>query len=74
MQYHPAESQEHAWRMAAQSLVIRQLLLQQAADAGLCEGVDSIQPGEMEESLIDQLLEQDVVVPEADEVDLSAFL
>jgi len=73
MQYHPAESQEDAWRMAAQSLVIRQLLLQQAADAGLCEGVDSIQPGEMEESLIDQLLQQDVVVPEADEVTCQRF-
>ncbi|MFC1701931.1 hypothetical protein ACFL1J_04210 [Pseudomonadota bacterium] len=73
MQYHPAESQEVAWHMAAQSLVIRQLLLQKAADAGLCEDVDSIQPGEMEESVIDQLLQQDVIVPEADEVTCQRF-
>lgn len=36
MQYHPAQSRVAAWHLAAQSLVIRQLLLQQAADAGLC--------------------------------------
>ncbi len=67
MQYHPAPSQEHAWRMAAQSLVVRQLLLQQAASNGLCGDVGSITPGEPEEALIDQLLEHDVTVPEADE-------
>ena len=67
MQYHPAPNQEQAWRMAAQSLVIRQLLLQQAASNGLCTDVESITPGEPEESLIDELLEHDVTVPEADE-------
>ena len=30
MQYHPAPSQERSWQLAAQSLVIRQLLLQRA--------------------------------------------
>ena len=67
MQYHPAPDQVQAWRLAAQSLVIRQLLLQQAASNGLCESVGSIAPGEPEEALIDQLLEHDVTVPEADE-------
>ena len=67
MQYHPAPSHEQAWRMAAQSLVIRQLLLQQAASNGHCGDVGSITPGEPEEALIDQLLEHDVTVPEADE-------
>ena len=67
MQYHPAPSQEHAWRMAAQSLVVRQLLLQQAASNGLCGDVETVTPGEPEEALIDQLLEHDVTVPEADE-------
>jgi len=73
MQYHPAENQEGAWHLAAQSLVIRQLLLQKAADSGLCEAVDSIRSGEMEERLIDQLLQQDVIVPEADEVTCQRF-
>lgn len=67
MQYHPAGSQEGAWHQAAQSLVIRQLLLQQAADAGLCEHADAIGSGEQEEEIIDQLLQRDVIVPEADE-------
>ena len=67
MQYHPAGSQESAWYQAAQSLVIRQLLLQQAADAGLCQDPDSVGSNELEEELIDQLLQRDVVVPEADE-------
>ena len=73
MQYHPAPDQEHAWRMAAQSLVIRQLLLQQAASHGLCGDVGSIAPGEAEEALIDQLLEHDVSVPEADEATCRRF-
>ena len=73
MQYHPAPSQERAWQLAAQSLVIRQLLLQQAASNGLCGDTDSITPSEREEQLIDQLLEQDVVVPEADEATCRRF-
>ena len=73
MQYHPAPSQEHAWRMAAQSLVIRQLLLQQAASNGLCGDVEKITPPETEETLIDQLLEHDVTVPEADEATCRRF-
>ncbi len=73
MQYHPAENQQGAWHLAAQSLVIRQLLLQRAVEAGLCEDLDTIKPGEMEENLIDQLLQQEVVVPEADEVTCQRF-
>jgi len=66
MQYHPAPTQERAWQMAAQSLVVRQLLLQQAANSGL----DLEEP---EENLIDRLLQQDVTVPEADEATCLRF-
>ena len=66
MQYHPAPSQERAWRLAAQSLVVRQLLLQQAANSGLDQG-------EPEENQIDRLLQQDVTVPEADEATCQRF-
>ena len=66
MQYHPAPSQEEAWQKAAQSLVIRELSLQQACNNGLCVSTESVAVGE-DEQLIDQLLEQDVTVPEADE-------
>ena len=66
MQYHPAPTQQRAWRLAAQSLVVRQLLLQQAANSGL----DLEEP---EENLIDRLLQQDVAVPEADEATCQRF-
>ena len=72
MQYHPAPTQEEAWHQAAQSLVIRQLLLQQAVENGLCPDVDSVPPGE-DEKLIDQLLEKDIVVPDADEATCQRF-
>jgi len=72
MQYHPAPTQERAWHMAAQSLVIRQLLLQQAVENGLCEDAGSVTAGE-DEKLIDQLLEQNIVVPEADEATCRRF-
>jgi len=66
MQYHPAATRERAWQMAAQSLVVRQLLLQQAANSGLNQA-------EVEEDVIDRLLQQDVAVPEADEATCQRF-
>jgi len=66
MQYHPAPTQERVWQSAAQSLVVRQLLLQQAANSVLDQG-------DSEENIIDQLLQQDVVVPEADEATCQRF-
>ena len=72
MQYHPAPTRDRAWQLAAQSLVIRQLLLQQAVDKGLYDDVGSI-PADQEEGMIDQLLQQDVTVPEADEATCHRF-
>ena len=66
MQYHPADSQERAWQMAAESLVVRQLLLQQAANNGL-----SLE--KPEEDIIDELLQQDVTVPDADDATCQRF-
>ena len=73
MQYHPAPNREWAWQLAAQSLVIRQLLLQQAAERGLCEKADTEIEVAQEEQLIDRLLQQDVVVPEADEASCQRY-
>jgi peptidyl-prolyl cis-trans isomerase C len=73
LQHHPAPSQEQAWYLAAQSLVIRQLLLQQAAENGLYQEADSPTAGDQEEQVIDQLLESDVTVPEADEATCQRF-
>ena len=73
MQYHPAPSQEQAWRLAAQSLVVRQLLLQQAKQNGLHQDDGTEISPEQEEGMIDQLLQQDVTVPEADEATCKRF-
>ena len=68
MQYHPAPSQERAWQLAAQSLVIRQLLLQRAAEDGFFMSADDAEHGgPAEEAAIDRLLEENITVPEADE-------
>jgi len=66
MQYHPAPTQEQAWRLATQSLVVRQLLLQQAANNGMY-AEESPLKAEQEAELIDDLLRHDVTVPEADD-------
>ena len=68
MQYHPAPSQERAWQLAAQSLVIRQLLLQQAEQDGYYTAeADAPKANPAEEDAIDRLLEENISVPEADE-------
>jgi hypothetical protein len=72
MQYHPAQSQEEAWHSAAQALVIRQLLIQQAVETGVYEA----EPGaskDREEEVITQLLEKEVNIPEADEATCQRF-
>lgn len=72
MQYHPAPSQEQAWRLAAHSLVVRQLLLQQAANNALFDQAENLE-GQKEADVIDQLLQHDVTVPEADEATCKRF-
>ena len=66
MQYHPAASVEAARHKAAQALVIRQLLLQAAKDKKLLDDLKNTDNKKAEES-IDVLIQQEVVVPEADE-------
>ncbi|MFD1381256.1 peptidylprolyl isomerase [Fodinicurvata halophila] len=68
MQYHPAESREEAWEDAAQALVVRELLMQQADRQ---EVVAPPPTGEEDESTeeerqIDALLKQELQVPEPD--------
>jgi peptidyl-prolyl cis-trans isomerase C len=61
-QYHPAASLEAARQHAAQALVIRELLLQQAERAGIAPV-----EGEPEEKRIGALIAREVRVPQADE-------
>lgn len=72
MQYHPAPSQEQAWRLAAHSLVVRELLLQQAASNELFDQGEPLEK-QKEAEVIDQLLQHDVTVPEADEATCRRF-
>ncbi len=66
MQYHPASSIEAARHKAAQALVIRQLLLQAAKEKKLLDDPKHADSKKIEES-IDVLIQQEVVVPQADE-------
>ena len=65
LQYHPAAEQSEAMFLAAQALVIRELLQQRCSalsvevEAGICES--------QEEAAIRSLIELEVPVPEADE-------
>lgn len=59
MQYHPADSLDDARRQAAEALVIREVLLQEAARQGI--------EGTTPEETIERLLEAAVVTPEPDE-------
>lgn len=66
LQYHPAEDMEDAWHQAARSLVIRELLLQQAEAL-------SIDPDLAEQDRIAEVIEQAVTVPEPDEASCQRF-
>ncbi|HET8802141.1 MAG TPA: peptidylprolyl isomerase [Marinobacter sp.] len=66
MQHHPAEEVAEAWHEAARSLVIRELLLQQAQRLGLQDVVD-------EEDRIARVLELELHVPDPTEQDCERF-
>jgi peptidyl-prolyl cis-trans isomerase C len=57
MQYHPARSPEEAQRAAAEALVVRELLRQEACAQGFGDGDDAVE----------ELLEASVTTPEPDE-------
>ncbi len=71
LQYHPAAEQSEAMFLAAQALVIRELLQQRSRELG-------IQPSPVagesaEEAAVRQLIEREVPVPEADEAACAHF-
>jgi len=65
MQYHPAPSREAAWTEAATALVIRQLLLQEAARLGIV--TEAGEEANTEEATIQALLAREIATPEPDE-------
>jgi peptidyl-prolyl cis-trans isomerase C len=70
MQYHPASSREEAAAMAAEALVVRELLLERAALLGI-----AFERGDEagEEGAIDSLLQQELKLPEARADDFSRY-
>jgi len=66
MQHHPAEEAAEAWHEAARSLVIRELLLQQASRLKLDDIAD-------EEDRIARVLELELSVPDPTEQDCERF-
>ncbi|MFN2362625.1 MAG: peptidylprolyl isomerase [Marinobacter sp.] len=66
LQHHPAEEVAEAWHDAAKSLVIRELLLQQASRLQMDDIAD-------EEDRIARVLEQDLDVPDPSEQDCERF-
>ncbi len=63
VQYHPADHFPEAKYRATQALVIREILIQRAAELGLCERDKAIKNPD---NIIDELLKQELKVPEAD--------
>jgi peptidyl-prolyl cis-trans isomerase C len=69
MQHHPAESADAAWREAARSLAVRELLLQEAARRGLAAEAETDAAGRTEteeDALIAALLDSEVAPEEPD--------
>ncbi|HWP24981.1 MAG TPA: peptidylprolyl isomerase [Xanthobacteraceae bacterium] len=69
-QHHPARTPLQAWKQAAQALIVRELLLQEARRLGVCTEPASDAQGRREtgeEATIRALLEREVATPEPDE-------
>ncbi|TBW55720.1 peptidylprolyl isomerase [Marinobacter halodurans] len=66
LQYHPADEIGEAWHQASCSLVIRELLLRQAAELGIEDDLD-------EEQRIAALIDQVIDVPEPDDANCRRF-
>ena len=75
IQHHPADTLEEARNLATQALVVRQLLLQEAARLGIASEPMEQQNGNEteEEALIRGLLEREIKVPEADDPSCMTF-
>lgn len=67
MQHHPAPSREQAWTQAATALVVRRLLLDEAARLGIAADTEASGEIAAEEALIQKLLAREVATPEPDE-------
>lgn len=72
MQHHPAESLDEARHKAARALVIRCLLVNEAVAKGILPGTEDLSITD-EEQAIENLLDSQVSVPDADEKSCSIY-
>ena len=72
MQHHPAGDVDEARHKAAEALVVRQLLLQEAAKLNLVATAGELS-SDREEEAIDALLKQEISVPQANEAVCSRY-
>jgi peptidyl-prolyl cis-trans isomerase C len=72
VQYHPANSAAEAAFQAARALIVRHLLLERATDMGILDA-SARQDETVEEARIRTLLERELEVPEASEMDLKRY-
>lgn len=70
-QYHPADSKEAAMKQAAEALIIGELLKQRARDLGI--KVTSAKASAAEHDYIEQLIDKDVYIPEADDEECEQY-
>lgn len=71
-QYHPADTAQQALELAAQALVIRQLLRQQAVTAGLLPD-DTLAGSDQEDAAFQVLLQREIQIPEADDLAIERY-
>ncbi len=71
MQYHPADTADESWFQAAQSLVIKKLLLQKAEALSLA--ASPLDEESEEEALIRALVEKEVALPKCTEEDCQQY-
>lgn len=64
VQYHPADNLFNAKYEAMRALVIKEILIQRAAELGLCDREEAVKKPD---EIIDSLLEKEISVPEADD-------
>ncbi len=67
MQYHPADDRDAAWQAAARALVVRELLLQEAARLDIAGEAEGPESAKGEEGLIQALVAREISLPEVDE-------
>lgn len=73
MQYHPAADHRSAMIEAAESLIISELLQQRASQLGLLPAASSNDAEQQTDSLLEQLIDQEVTLPKASETECQQY-